>query len=206
LTADGDGAGTPILNLVGERVGLGPRRRDLLPLYLKWINDFEVTRTLATPLRPMTWEEEEAWYDRAAQNPAEVGFTIYERETLRPIGNTGLASINHRDGTAEFGILIGEKDCWGKGYGTEATRLMLDYAFTALGLGSLMLRVFSHHERAIRCYTRAGFKPAGRLRRAHHLAGVALDVVYMDCLAEEFESPVLRKALGVGTDSLTPNA
>jgi RimJ/RimL family protein N-acetyltransferase len=198
VKVDGDRAETPILNILGEQVALGPRRRDLLPLYLRWINDFEVTRTLGQPLRPMTWEEEEAWYDRANGSQGDVGFTIYERATLRPIGNTGLHGINYREGTAEFGILIGEKDCWGKGYGTEATRLMLDYGFTALGLQSIMLRVHSHHERAIRAYTRAGFRHAGRWRQAHRLAGTAHDVIFMDCLAEEFQSPVLAAVIRPG--------
>jgi len=197
VNGEGKGSEAPLLNVTGERVALGPRRRDLLPLYLKWINDFEVTRTLGMPLRPLTWEEEETWYERAAGSEREVGFTIYERETVRPIGNCGLHGIDHRTGTAEFGILIGAKECWGKGYGTEAARLTLDYGFTALGLHSIMLRVHSHHERAIRAYTRAGFRPAGRWRQAHRLAGDRHDVVFMDCLATEFESPVLQPALGV---------
>jgi diamine N-acetyltransferase len=183
----------PLINLRGEKVLLGPRRRDLLPLYLKWINDFEVTRTLAAEPRPMTWEEEAAWYDRASQNHREIGFTIYQRASMRPIGNTGLHDINHRHRTAEFGILIGEKECWGQGYGTEATRLTLDYGFTALDLHSICLRVYSFNERGIRAYTRAGFRVIGRWRQAIRLAGRAHDVVLMDCLATEFQSPVLRE-------------
>ena len=69
-------------------------------------------------------------------------FTIYERETLRPVGNTALHGVDHRNRSATFGILIGEPECRGKGYGTESTRLMLDYAFTALGLHNVMLTVF----------------------------------------------------------------
>jgi Acetyltransferase (GNAT) domain len=77
----------------------------------------------APPL-PLTSEKEQEWYDR---------------ETLRPIGNTGPRSVDHRNRTATFGILIGEPECGGKGYGTESTRLMLDYAFTVLGLHNVML-------------------------------------------------------------------
>ncbi len=183
-----------ILTISGERVALGPLRSDLIARYQAWMNDFAVTRTLGMPLRPMTREAESSWYDRASTGE-EVMFTIYERATMRPIGNTGLHDIDHRHATATFGILIGEKDCWGKGFGTETARLMLDYGFTALGLHSIMLQVFSYNERGIRAYSRAGFREVGRRRAAHRLAGIAHDIIVMDCLATEFTSPILRRLL-----------
>lgn len=186
---------TPMINVMGERVALGPHRRDLLPRYQAWINDFSVTRTLGAPLRPMTREAEEAWYEGAVKAGNSASFTIYERATLRPIGNTGLHEIDHRHRTATFGILIGEKDCWGKGYGTETARLMLDYGFTALGLHNIMLQVFSYNERGLRAYRRAGFRECGRRREAHRLGDTAHDIISMECLATEFESPVLRELL-----------
>lgn len=195
------GRGEPeqvILNIVGDLVALGPQRRDLLPLYQRWVNDFEVTRNLGLGLYPVTWEAEEAWFARmGAQQPGgrDVAFTIYEREHLRPIGNTGLHEIDHRHGTAEFGIMIGEKDCWGKGYGTEATRLMLAYGFAGLGLHNIMLRVYAYNERGLRAYRRAGFREIGRRREARRLGGHAYDVVYMDCLATEFRGGALRGVL-----------
>jgi diamine N-acetyltransferase len=186
----------PIVNIMGEKVALGPHRRDLLPLYQRWVNDFEVTRTLAVGWRPITSESEETWYARVSQSDREIGFTIYERASLRPIGNTGLHDVDHLHRTATFGILIGEKDCWGKGYGTEATVLTLDYAFTGLGLHNVMLTVYADNERGLRAYTRAGFRVIGRRREALRRGGQACDVVYMDCLATEFEGSVLRRLLG----------
>jgi diamine N-acetyltransferase len=179
----------PILNLVGERVALGPIRRDLVPVYQRWVNDFEVLRTLGVGgPRPMTTEGEVAWYERTAVSDTDVAFTIYERSSLRPIGSTGLHFVDHYNRIATFGILIGDKDCWGKGYGTEATRLMLQYAFTGLGLHNVMLNVFATNERAIRAYRRAGFREIGRRRQAHRTAGQAEDVVFMDCLATDLDS------------------
>jgi diamine N-acetyltransferase len=188
----------PIINITGEKVALGPLRRDLLPLYQRWFNDFEVTRSAGSPLRPLTWEAEAAWYD-GPEGPSTregaVSFNIYERATMRPIGQTGLHRVDHRHRTAEFSIVIGEKDCWGKGYGTEVTALMLDYGFTAMGLHSILLTVAGFNERGIRAYKRAGFREFGRRREAWRLGGRAYDVVYMDCLATEFQSPVLRRML-----------
>lgn len=185
----------PIINIVGDKVALGPHRRDLVPTYLRWVNDFEVARTMKLGFHPVTLEAEEAWYERSSRDERSALFTIYERSTMRPIGNTGLHRISHLNRTAEFGILIGEKDCWGKGLGTETTRLILDYGFNGLGLHSIMLTVLSVNERAIRAYTRAGFHPIGRWREARRLGDVAHDVVYMDCLATEFRSPVLSQLL-----------
>jgi RimJ/RimL family protein N-acetyltransferase len=183
----------PIINLRGDKVGLGPIRRDLAPLYQSWINDFEVSRTLAIGLTPITLEAEYAWYDQP-RNPKEtVMFTIYELATSRPVGNTGLEHIDQQNRTAELGLLIGEKKCWGKGYGTEAVSLMLDYGFTGLGLHSIMLHYYSCNQRAGRAYSRAGFKAIGRRREALYRGGRYYDLVYMDCLANDFSSPVLGK-------------
>jgi diamine N-acetyltransferase len=186
----------PILNIVGEKVALGPHRRDFIPLYHRWINDFEVTRTMGMLLRPTTWEAEEDWYDRVSHGDRPGGhFTIYERATLRPIGTTSIFDVDQNHRTGEFGIMIGAKDCWNRGYGTETARLMLDYAFTALGLHNVLLRVYSFNARGIRAYTKAGFKICGRRREAFRFGGRPYDVISMECLATEFDSPVLRQLL-----------
>jgi RimJ/RimL family protein N-acetyltransferase len=132
----------PIFNIAGDLVALGPLRRNLLPLYQRWINDLGTMRTLGLSPLPMTSEKEQDWCDRQSKAEDDVPFTIYEKETLRPIGNTGLHGVDHRNRSATFGILIGEHEFRGKGYGTETTRLMLDYAFIALGLHNVMLTVF----------------------------------------------------------------
>lgn len=187
---------TPIINITGERVALGPLRHDLLPLYQAWVNDFEVMRTLgAIPMGPITAESEEAWYAGIQANRRELVFTMYERATLRPVGTTALHDIDHLHRTATWGIMIGDKPSWGRGYGTETARLMLEYAFTALNLHNVMLTVYDYNERGIRAYLRAGFKEIGRRRQARRLANRAFDVIYMDCLAAEFDGAVLRPLL-----------
>lgn len=173
----------PILNVVGDKVSLGPLRRDLLPLYQRWINDFSVLEWLGSAgLRPMTAEAETAWYERVSTSQTSVSFTIYQSETNRPIGTVGLHQIDHFNRTALFGIMIGEKDFWGKGYGTAVTRMVLEYAFSELGLHNVMLSVFARNERAIKAYLRAGFREIGRVRQAHRHAGQPEDVLLMDCL------------------------
>lgn len=186
----------PIINMTGEQVALGPFHRDLVPLFQKWMNDFEVTSTYGSHFRTRTLDAQTAMYDRDSQGGTDYAdFTIYERTTLRAIGRTSLERIDYVDRTAKFTILIGEKECWNKGYGTEATRLMLDYGFTGLGLHNIWLTVFCFNARGLRAYQRAGFKEIGRWREAHRAGGRAYDVIYMDCLATEFQSPVLHQWL-----------
>ena len=183
----------PVLSIEGELVALGPLRRDLLPLYQRWLNDLGTTRTLDLPPQPMTIEKEQSWYEAQAKSQDDATFTIYERQTMRPIGNTGVHEIDHRNRTAIYGIVIGEPDCRGKGYGTETTRLMLDFAFTALGLNNVMLMVFEFNPAGIGAYMKAGFKEIGRRRKSRMMGGKLWDDIYMDCLSDEFESPVLRR-------------
>jgi diamine N-acetyltransferase len=194
----------PILNIIGEKVALGPLRRDLIPLYLKWLNDFAVTRTMSVGLRPMTWEAEEQWYEQTSKSNRDVAFVVYERATLRPVGHTSLNAIDYRHRGAEFGIMIGERASWGQGYGTEVTTLMLDYGFNGLGLHNIRLTVASYNERGIRAYTRAGFRVIGRRREAWRLGGKAYDLILMDCLATEFQSPVLHRLLEESTATEPP--
>jgi diamine N-acetyltransferase len=183
----------PIANIVGGRVALGPLRRDLLPAYTRWRNDFAVARTLDYDSGPATAEEQAAWFARVSTDDDVVRFTVYERATWRPIGIANLHGIDFRHGTAELGLVIGEADARGKGFGTEATRLLLDYAFTALGLHNVMLRVYAYNLAGLRAYRKAGFREFGRRRESRALAGRRWDEVHMECLVRDFVSPVLGR-------------
>jgi RimJ/RimL family protein N-acetyltransferase len=185
--------GMPILNITAEKVALGPLRRELVPQYSRYMNDFAVTRTYGGWMGPVLEESEDAWYQRMiGAGRSSVPFTVYERATLRPIGFSGLSDIDFMNRRATFGICIGERECWGRGYGTETTRLMLDYGFTCLSLHNIDLTVHAFNERGLRAYRRAGFKEMGRRREAKRIAGHAYDIVYMDCLATEFEGCALE--------------
>jgi RimJ/RimL family protein N-acetyltransferase len=186
---------SPIFNIEGESVALGPARRDLIPLYLRWVNDFGTTRTLAIQPRPLTLDQEIAWYDSTATDESCHFFTIYERATGRPIGNCELAAIDVFNRRGEVGIMIGEPDARGRGYGTEAMRLLLDFAFTAVGLHSVMLLVYEFNPVARRSYEKVGFREIGRRRQCRWFDGRFWDEIFMDILVSEFESPVLKSVL-----------
>lgn len=181
----------PILNIIGERVALGPLRRDLIPLYNRWRNDFPTQRTFGELPRAVSIDEQTDIFEKRAATTEDYWFTIYEKEMLRPIGTTDLFNVDWRMRFCSFGMMIGEADARGKGYGTEVARLMLDYAFTALGLNNVMLTVSEYNLAGRRAYEKAGFKEFGKRRQADILAGVAYAEVYMDCIASDFDSPVL---------------
>jgi diamine N-acetyltransferase len=134
---------------------------------------------------------EEAWYERASVVADRALFTVYARDDGRPIGRADLASIDYRHRTASIGLFIGEADRRGKGCGTEIVRLLLDYAFTALGLHNVMLTAYEYNLAGLRAYRKAGFTECGRRRQCHRMGGRLWDEVYLDCLASEFVSPVL---------------
>jgi diamine N-acetyltransferase len=188
------GGKPPLLNIVGEKVALGPARRDLLPLINTWDNDFTAEFLANNVLRPITEGGTEAFLASTLKGEAQrdIFFIIYEYASLRPIGWVVLRHVDAKNGTAEFGIVIGEQDCRGKGYGTEVTRLVLDYAFTVENLHNVMLDTAAHNERAIRAYTRAGFRIIGRRRQALCWGSTRYDSVLMDCLSTDFETPLKR--------------
>jgi RimJ/RimL family protein N-acetyltransferase len=189
----------PVIMITGERVLLGPPSRAVVPLLVKWENDLALSLLSGDPARPMSQEAIEIDWERLFKPPTGgVSFVVYERATRRPIGLAGLRDIDRGHRKADLGISIGESDCWGKGYGTEATRLVLDYAFTMLGLHNVFLRVFAFNDRAIRAYLRAGFREIGRRRQSHRVGAHCYDEVLMDCLATEFTGSVLARLVPEG--------
>ena len=182
----------PPINVEGDLVALGPHRRDLVPTYHRWHNDVATTRTYVLR-QPTTIEQEEALYAELTADTRNALFTVYERAPWRAVGTAYLTEIDHRQRRAVFGVLIGEPDARGRGYGTEVARLMLDYAFTALGLHSVMLTCYEFNLAGRRAYEKAGFREFGRRRQSHWMGGRWWDEVYMDCLAAEFASPVLGR-------------
>jgi len=149
------------LRLRGERVILRPLTPADLPLLWRWHADPELNRLVGKPfVHP---RDARVWLRDLLHNPRRRGFAVETREG-RIIGDLQLEDINWRSGTAELRVCIGEKDCWGRGYGSDAIRTAVRHARESLGLFSLYLRVRRDNHRAIRCYGRCGFRSVGVLR------------------------------------------
>ena len=96
--------------------------------------------------------------------------------------NCQLRSIDSEHRNAELQIRIGERAAWGRGYGTDAVRLLVRHAFDDLDLHRVHLHVFATNDRAVRAYEKAGFQPEGRLRDGALIDGGYVDVLVMATL------------------------
>jgi RimJ/RimL family protein N-acetyltransferase len=179
----------------GGRAALGPLRADLVPLYARWWNDPEVRRGLSS-IDIWTIEATANWITEAGRasacaQPAAAHFTVYAKPDLVPVGTVALMKIDHHNGRADFGILIGDRR--GEGIGTDATRLVLAWAFEVVGLANVLLSVLPSNGGGIRAYEKAGFRAVGRRRNAAASMGGREDELLMDAVAADF-----RAAGGVG--------
>ncbi|HSK93643.1 MAG TPA: GNAT family protein [Candidatus Angelobacter sp.] len=174
----------------GERIYLRPSERSDLPTFVRWFTDHDVLRNLAMRA-PMSLAAEEAWFERmlAAQGTTDYHFVICLLADDRPIGTAGLHGIDFGHGTAEFGVAIGEKEEWGKGYGTDVTRALCDFGFGELRLERIALQYYAGNDRGRRAYENAGFTHEATLRRARFTRGTHIDVNVMSILRSEWPGP-----------------
>jgi RimJ/RimL family protein N-acetyltransferase len=173
--------------LPGERVRLRAPERDDLPTFVRWFNDPEVRHFLAAYL-PMSMAQEERWFEERLNAKDEFFFVVEALvdDAFTPIGTITLVGVDWKNRISKFGTMIGEKDYWGQGLGTEATRVLLRFAFGELNLHRVELEVYDFNARAIRSYEKAGFRREGTKRQALFRAGRYRDVHVMGILREEF--------------------
>jgi RimJ/RimL family protein N-acetyltransferase len=183
----------------GERVYLRAPERSDIPTFVRWFNDADVLRNLAMRA-PMSEAAEERWFDEMLprEGISVMHLVICLNADDRAIGTVGLDTIDQANGTAEFGIAIGEKDEWGKGYGTDATRAICDFGFGELRLERIGLHVYADNERGLRAYEKAGFTLEATMRRAHFARGEHHDVHVMGLLRDEWLALPGRRAWEAG--------
>ena len=183
----------------GELVYLRATERADVATFVRWFNDADVLRNLAM-FSPMSDAAETAWFDRmlAAQGTTDYHFVICLLADDRPIGTIGLHDISWKDGTADFGIAIGEKEEWNKGFGTDALRAICDFGFGSLRLERIGLFVYAGNDRARRAYEKAGFVHEGTLRRSHFARGEHHDVHVMSLLRSEWQAQPRRRGWELG--------
>jgi RimJ/RimL family protein N-acetyltransferase len=173
--------------LVGDHVYLRPLGEEDAPRATAWMNDREVTRTMAW-VGPISLEQEQRFIREAISETTMVlGVVLKQSDEL--IGATALSGIDHRNRTASYGIVIGAKDLWGMGIGTEVTRLMCVLGFADLNLNRIELEVFADNVGGLNAYERAGFVREGVRRQAGLRGGRPVDIVLMSILREEWKGP-----------------
>jgi len=176
--------------IYGKRIRLRAVERSDIPRFYEWLNDPEVIEGLSLYL-PMSMTDEEKWFDRLAQGEEHekpMAIELKEAEGWRLIGNSGIFNLEWTNRCAEFGIFIGDKSLWNKGYGTEAVELILEHGFDTLNLNRIYLRVYSTNPRAKHSYEKAGFVPEGTLRQAVYRHGKYADIHIMSVLRSEWDA------------------
>jgi RimJ/RimL family protein N-acetyltransferase len=184
--------------LEGDQIVLRRHVPANLGAFLRWYSDVEVARLTRYQDGPMRPEEIERFFTARALGPESLSLAVHVRETKRLIGTCALSQLDSDNGSAMYHITIGEKDAWGRGYGTEATRLMLGHAFDTLSLHRIGLSVFSFNERAIRSYQSCGFVIEGRAREAIWRDGRWWDEIAMSVLQSDWAA--IRKGADSPTD------
>ena len=168
------------------QVRLRPITEADLPDYVEWLNDPEVTQFTQLESGSATLEGEREWF-ASVNSPDSTARNWAIEADGRHIGNCAL-HLHESGEMAGFGIIIGDKTQWSKGYGSAALREVLRIGFEEMNLQRIHLTALAPNTRAVRCYEKCGFRHEG-LRRRHFLKrGKWLDVVCMGILREEWEA------------------
>jgi RimJ/RimL family protein N-acetyltransferase len=176
----------PLL-MEGRTVGLALMVPDDVPVTARWNQDLEFTANIGTPGEAHSVEMRQEFYQKDARPRADnVVFAVVLLTNGQLVGFGGLFDIS-RALTATLFVGIGERGLWGKGLGSEATRLVCEYGFFFRNLYSIKVEVNGYNQRAIRVYERLGFRSAGRLRGVIMLNGKRYDQIIMDLLRKDLE-------------------
>jgi len=171
--------------LISTKVYLRPLEREDAPVVAAWFNDPEIRRMIRRQ-QPINLLAEEDYIAKANQSEHDLVLGIAVKETDRLIGAAGLHGIDFKNRHAMFGISIGVKEEWGRGYGTAATVLVLQHAFETLNLNRIWLHVYEDNDRGIKVYEKIGFQKEGVLRQDNYRDGRYWNTITMAMLREEW--------------------
>lgn len=162
----------------GERLRLRDiEADDANETYVGWMNDPEVNRYTESRFSPHTPESIRRYIETITSTDDSLFLAIVEKETGHHIGNIKLGDIDRHHGTAEVGIIIGDKNCWGRGYGCEAIDILAGYAFATLGLRKLTAGFYVTNTGSIRAFEKAGFVVEGVMKEQYISDGKAINAV-----------------------------
>ena len=171
--------------LIGKRVYLRALEKEDLICIQKWSNDPEI-RKLTGEVASMGQADADKFLERVYNDNTREWFVIIIKENEQLIGEAGLLRMFHAWRTTDISIIIGEKNAWGKGYGTESILLLLDYAFRRLNFHRVAIGVVGFNEKAIRFWEKIGFKKEGIQRDGYYYKHKYHDFVMMSILEDEF--------------------
>ncbi len=172
--------------LRGERLLLRPvTLTDVTERYVDWLNDERVNRFLETRHSRQTLDGVRAYVDRITRRDDEWLFAICLEADGTHIGNIKLGPVKPHHGVADISLFIGEPACWGRGYATEAIRLLSGHALRDLGLHKISAGMYASNDASLRAFLKAGYREEGRRRKHYLLDGRPEDVIELGLCAED---------------------
>ncbi|RJR31629.1 N-acetyltransferase [Candidatus Parcubacteria bacterium] len=168
--------------LKGKKANLRPLKISDAHRWVNWLNDREVNQFLEITRIDLKGEKKAILGMLKDKNNYQ--FAIETKDGIH-IGGCGLKDII-RNGRCELGIVIGDKNYWSAGYGTDVIGLLLKFGFERLNLKRIYLRCNKYNKRGIRCYKKCGFKHEGRLRKHIYRKGKFWDEIRMSILINEY--------------------
>ena len=176
-----------VISYVGLKTVLRPVNPEQdLENVTRWINDETINQFL-TVISPLTIDQERNFLKSSTQNPSIVLYAIEDKFTGQHIGNMSLNIINWIDRTAMTGSIIGEKTHWGKGYGTDAKKLLLNHAFNRLNLRLIQSSVIEFNDRSAVCLEKCGYKYEFTRKEVYYRDGKYWDQKLYRIFREEFD-------------------
>jgi [ribosomal protein S5]-alanine N-acetyltransferase len=153
--------------------------------YRGWLHDKDVTRFLETGMFPTSMEQLRSFVQDTQQKPV-LFLAIYTKTDNKHIGNIKIDSINRIHGTAEYGILMGDKTEWGKGYGREASEIIIEYCFMRMNIRKITLGVVADNTAAVQLYYKMGFQLEGTYQQHCFYDGAYRNVHRMAIFAADY--------------------
>lgn len=165
----------------GQLVKLRAYKEEDIEKATVYINDEEVKKLMDSTIPfPMTkWQEEEWIRSRKANTDFTYDFAIEDLKTGKYIGGCSINECDVKNRTCVVGIMIGDKEYWGKGYGSDALKVLIKFIFEEVNMNKIKLNVFSFNNRAIACYKKVGFKEEGILKKEIYRNGKYYDEIIM---------------------------
>lgn len=148
--------------IAGERIALRPLiADDATEDYLGWMRDREVTQYLESRFADQSIESIRDFIEANSDRDDTLLVGIVDRETGRHVGNVKVGPLSPHHGTADLGLMIGDRSVWGRGYGTEAIALATSLAFERLGARKLTASCYSGNAGSAAAFRRAGWDEEG---------------------------------------------
>jgi RimJ/RimL family protein N-acetyltransferase len=168
------------LKLSEGKILIRPVKKSDLPQTIIWLKNPEVNMFLASTFDDLDLKKELDWFTEMNKSLIDFIFAVEDKKNKKYIGNCGLHKVDWENKACEFGIVIGDKEYWGKKFGTDAINAMIKIAFKKLKLIKLKLFVYEYNERAIKAYKKCGFEIKEILKDDHLFNNRYWDTIVME--------------------------